>query len=92
MTITPQQAMNEIRTGDRRDIKLLEEKIDGVIRKDFDGEGKRAVIVDTAYVRPRLVTEIKHIYGEAGWDIKYCSDQRDGEWFELRPKRGHKSK
>lgn len=90
MTITPQQAM-KLNDGNRKEIRELEETIDKVLSEEF-GKDRSSVFVNTKYLDGRVRTEIKRMYGEAGWNVRFHSDQRDGDYAEFSPKKGYGGK
>jgi hypothetical protein len=81
MTITPQQAMNL--SGDERvKIRDLEKKIDKALTREF-GKHSSSVYVSTEYMDGRVRAEIERRYWEAGWNVTYESDQRDGDYLRF---------
>lgn len=87
MTITPEQAM-KLNEDDRAEVGALEKTIDQTISSRFNQRDRR-VCVDTGYVGNKALQEIKQMYNEAGWNVKYQSDQRDGDFLEFTPKRNY---
>jgi hypothetical protein len=87
MAITPQQAARITGAQEKAEARKLEKMIDAQLRKEYV-PGER-VCVDVggyfgdSYLGERTVREIKRIYENAGWNVKYESDQRDGSWFEF---------
>jgi hypothetical protein len=86
MAYTPQELAKRITDTDRAKIRELERKIDSALVQDFGRQAGGRVIVSTDYLDLRIRSEIEGMYSRAGWNIKYSSDQRDGDWFELTPK------
>jgi len=84
MTITPQEA-KKLNGEDRAEIQALEKKIDVALAKDFVRHSNR-VCITLNYSSQKVRKEIERLYGEAGWDVKYASDQRDGDFFEFTSK------
>lgn len=87
MTITPEQA-RKLNEEDQARIGELEKKIDGALARSFDNTRER-VCINVGYVDNRALQEIKRMYGEAGWNVEYESDQRDGDFLAFIPKRNY---
>ena len=85
MTITPQEAM-KLQESDREEIAELERKIDESLRNRFEGG---SVAINFRYSTRRVREEIERMYGAAGWNVEYVSDQRDGDFFQFSPKRAY---
>lgn len=63
-------------------VALLEERIDAQIRTNYVGG---SVIVNIErYPHAKVQQELIRRYTEAGWTISFHSDQREGEWIELK--------
>ncbi|MBU0761352.1 MAG: hypothetical protein KJ600_03875 [Nanoarchaeota archaeon] len=84
MTITPEQA-RKLNEEDQARIGELEKRIDWALGRDFGKTGGR-VCITVGYVDNRTLQEVSRMYGGAGWDVEYESDQRDGDFLAFTPK------
>lgn len=90
MAITPQQAM-QLTEADKAKVKTLEREIDKAIlgSNELTRHGRVTFPAPKElYPGARIYREIEKLYQKAGWKVEYHSDQRDGDWLTLRPKRG----
>jgi hypothetical protein len=89
MTITPSKA-REMTEEERETIGRLEKKIDETIMKEFGNcsSGISYAISQGSGMTRRVVNEITKMYTEAGWNVRYESDQRDGTYLYFTPKGG----
>ena len=81
MAITPKEAM-KLNPEDMAKISALEKKIDATLKKEFADE-KTRVIVCTDYLDRRTQVQLYQIYENAGWNVKYNTEQREGAWLEF---------
>ena len=64
-------------------LKDIEESAKKVV-EEFDGD---SVIIGVNYPGERVLKKLKEMYIEAGWNVKYESDQRDGDYLLITPRR-----
>ena len=78
--ITPTEAYEKAKSNPQ-DMKKLEKIIDDTIISGIRS-GQNAIYLDTK-VFPNVVVrkEIMNKYRTAGWDVKYESDQREGDYL-----------
>ena len=92
MPITPEQA-EKMSDGEMAQIMELEHEIDRKILEAYRIQGgpyirEYGISVNIPPgVGARAVSKVEELYARAGWKIKSHSDQRDGEWFSLKPLR-----
>jgi len=86
MVVTPQQAMKAVDEGDRAVLQRLEAKIDQRIREEFPDFYGGVSVTPPADLKLRVRQRIERMYGEAGWNVEYTSDQRDGDFWRFKPK------
>jgi hypothetical protein len=87
MTITPEQARKLAEEIYAPEVKKLEEKIDEQLVKELTDYSERIIIRPSSHSNPLVRKLVERKYSEAGWNVKYQSDQRDGDWWEFRPKK-----
>lgn len=96
MTITPKQA-GEFTSEEKRTLRNLETNIDRTLREGFKNSFNRVTYSWLNYsgqydsgvaVTGKVTTEIIRMYRKAGWNVKYESDQRDGDYLEFTPRGG----
>jgi hypothetical protein len=81
MAVKKAELVGIFNESQRREITLLENAIDEKLKKDYAGG-----VVNVApgnYPHEKVKQEIIRRYTEAGWKIKFESDQREGPWFSL---------
>ena len=85
MVITPEQA-SELTGEEETEIKALEERVDQAIRQEYNPDNQRELYLDDELFGgygTRVYTQMKKMYEQAGWNLKYESDQRDGDFVRL---------
>ena len=83
MVITPEQVRKEFNREQKAQLAKLEQEIDKALV-----EGKTTIGLFAA-LNVRVKDEIVSKYQNAGWEVKYVADQRDGQYlfFEEQPRR-----
>jgi hypothetical protein len=81
MVITPQQA-RQLTQQDKAKLRSLEERIDASL---IDGN----FCISIGYVKEKVLTELKKRYTQAGLQVKYESDQRDGDYLRFEKQGGY---
>jgi len=91
MAITPKQ-LTALTGQDEAVVKRLEQIIDMALAKQFRPgiEGYTACInlPEGVEYGDKFYTELIRRYAEAGWQVKYESDQRDGDFLRFKARRG----
>lgn len=85
MAITPEQA-KKLNQQDLEQIAQLERTLDEAISKKFGRDGTQ-VAVSVSYIDERIRRELTRRYAEAGWNVKYQEDQREGDWLIFTPRK-----
>ena len=87
MVIGPNELENKIKTIQSTLIKAAEESIDKYLELRYDGLSSVAIGVDSFKGMNRLTREsLIGKYRSAGWNVKYTSDQRDGDFYQFSKK------
>lgn len=86
MVVTPQKVMESIEKEDRRILQNLEREIDDKIRKEFPDYTGGVFIDVPAGLKPRIMRKIEQMYSDNGWSVQYNSSQRDGDFWQFKPK------
>lgn len=88
MVITPQQADERALKGAEANFKKLEKVIDAALTDDFRRDDSCGVCIDLDISSNDPVYGlIRKKYGEAGWNVTYQSDQRDGDFVRFTARR-----
>ncbi len=89
MTITPEQAKETNKRNNKGKIETLEKKIDKILVDNINSCNRReGIIVGVSTLELGDLFEfIKERYEDAGWALRYESDQRDGDYYVFTPKR-----
>ncbi len=88
MAITPKQAQEKARTS-VKSAKQLEARIDKII-VDHLKNGDTDICIDTSFFSNTATQNyIIETYRNAGWHVKYESDQRDGDFLRFTPKKNY---
>ena len=82
MVIKKEELLKALTEEQRAEAKALEKKIDLALRGDFV-EGRNVIVHINGWPHERVRRHLEKLYREAGWKIKFNSEQRDGEWIEL---------
>ena len=64
-------------------LKDLIEVIDRKLTIDYIS-GNKVTIDLTSWPHEKIQREIIRLYTEAGWEVEFVDDQRDGNWIELK--------
>lgn len=84
MVITPQQATEELMRRNRKVLRELEKKIDAALIERNLG---RDICIDVRdggrNVNGIVLDSLLSAYRKAGWQVKYESDQRDGDFLRF---------
>jgi hypothetical protein len=75
MVIAPQQINGKLDRRDRAQLKQLEQQIDANLM-----DGKTMINV-VGGLNPRVKTNIIQKYHQAGWEVQYLFDQKEGEYL-----------
>ncbi len=90
MVITPQKANERNLTQNAGLLKQLEESIDAALVSKFVPGDINGVCITPpkglGYNSP-VFLQLKEMYQTAGWNVKYESDQRDGDLIRLTARR-----
>lgn len=84
MAITPREAIGSKLEIEQQAIESFEKRIDDALRKSYDGRG--GVSIDPSGVSGFVREEVVKRFEKAGWDVKYTSDQRDGDFLTFKSK------
>jgi hypothetical protein len=76
---TPQQKREQLDSIDGPEAQAFLEKVVLAIKNST----KMTTIVGTQKVRRHAVNAVKEALEEQGWDVKYVSDHRDGDYLEI---------
>ena len=84
MVVTPQQAARLTAEESKR-LKELEAKIDEAIHTGYRQENPNLCLDARLFggYGTRVYAQLKRTYEQAGWTLKYESDQRDGDFVRL---------
>jgi len=85
MVIKLEEALKKLTNNEQNELISLEKEIDKAITEDFDGN--EIYLGDFEYSSERVFQKLKEKYREAGWTLKYESDQRDGDFLRITPRR-----
>jgi len=66
-----------------QEVKILESHFDKELREEYTGD-QGVIIQLNNSPNPKIQHELERRYRQAGWKIVFHSDQREGEWVELR--------
>lgn len=91
MTITPEQAKERFNRHIKAELGKLEKKIDNVLMRDFPNYGGMVAIIGIVDIDYRIIQEVKKMYENLGWVVKYVSDQREGDFLEFKLKNEYKN-
>jgi len=92
MTITPQEAREQYMEANADLLKNLEAKIDRALAENPDKEYGVCISVPDELIHGYPIYEkLEERYREAGWNMKYESDQRDGDFLRFTPRRKAKT-
>ena len=89
MVIHKADALSVIRENDADSRAKLVKVVDEAIREDYVPGRSVTISIEVfertlgEMVSPRLMNELEEIYRAAGWNARYVSDQRDGDFFQL---------
>ena len=81
MAINKAELSKSFNNQQKKEIDALEAMIDGRLMADYAGSPMNIAIKGLPHAK--VQQEIRRRYRQAGWQIKFESDQRDGEWIEL---------
>ena len=84
MAITPQEAARKAKPS-KEMLKNLEEKIDKIL-VEAQERGTSATVDASIFGNTATRTAVMDSYRKAGWNVKYSSDQRDGDYLSFSPK------
>lgn len=82
MVIKKEELSKGLTEEQRAEAKVLEKKIDLALRAEFV-EGRNVIVHIDGWPNERVRRHLENLYKEAGWKIKFDSEQREGEWIEL---------
>lgn len=68
----------DVTTIDEDLLTLAERDIDAALRRDFDNTAEVWVDIQRSWT-PRICRELVRRYTVAGWQVRWESDQRDGD-------------
>ncbi|MDP1695881.1 MAG: hypothetical protein Q8L29_03140 [archaeon] len=84
MVVTPQQAKETLMRRNRTVLRELEKKIDAALT---GGDTGRDICIDVRDVGRNIngtvLDSLLSAYRKAGWQVKYESDQRDGDFLRF---------
>ena len=80
--ITPQEAI-KLTKADRVEVRALERMIDRALAARF--QGGTVYVEVREFQTGRVYDELARMYGSAGWNIQYESNQRDGDFLIFNP-------
>jgi len=90
MVLTPQQVRETILRNGLPKLKSLEKQIDEELLKRFESGQTDDVCIDMpggiSYNSP-LCQALVQKYEQAGWNVKYESDQREGDFLRFTTRR-----
>ena len=87
MVITPNEA-SKLTVEEENEIKNLENKVDEAIKSRYKPYNSGGLCLDRGLFGEygtRIFNQMKKMYEQAGWEVKYESDQRDGDFIRLSP-------
>ena len=86
MVIRYDELENKIKDMDKTKVEALESKIDNALLDSY-GNGSSVTIGITNLDLPRqyVMNDLFSQYRQAGWEVKYNSDQRDGDYLSVQP-------
>ncbi|MFA6089429.1 MAG: hypothetical protein WC755_06200 [Candidatus Woesearchaeota archaeon] len=90
MVIDAKKLEERVLRNEADNFRTVEKSIDAALEKAFDGQ--RAVFdVPIGYNQLHTLTrkEMLNKYRNAGWDVKYESSQRDGDFLEFAIKKNY---
>jgi len=84
MVVNAKKLEQRVLTLESDNIMRVEKVIDAALEKTFDGQ-RATFDVPKEYTQLRDLTQknILKKYRAAGWNVKYESSQRDGDYFEF---------
>ena len=82
MAITPQEVQKRTITS-KRNLQELERRIDKALVEDFQDFGDREIWIDPSFFSEDHGTQdyLVKRYEAAGWNVRYESDQREGDAY-----------
>lgn len=84
MVVKLEKVLKTLTSDEKDELKSLENGIDNAITENFDGE---AICMATDYVGKRVLKELKDKYHQAGRNLQYVDDWRDGDYLRISPRR-----
>lgn len=91
VVIQAQELSEKIRKKESNLLKKAEESIDKVLLDEFDGTDMCIGTTVMGDLRRNLRNELIDKYRNAGWSVKYESDQRDGDFYRFTPQNTKKT-
>lgn len=83
MVVKKEELLGFMTEEEKKELVLLEEKINKALNEQFAPGGRVIVNLDR-YPGRRVELEISRRCQEAGWWIGFHSNQKEGVWIELR--------
>ena len=86
MVIRYDELENKIKDMDKTKVEALESKIDNALLDNY-GKGDCVTVGVKNLDLPRkyVMNDLFNQYREAGWEVKYNSFQRDGDYLSIEP-------
>ena len=88
MVVSPKQLEERVTQKVSQEAESLERKIDCMLEKEIMARGSIQAPIRIAAsfsgVTPYTVQIVIEKYKVSGWDVKYHSDQRDGDSYEFK--------
>jgi len=81
MAINKAELVHRLTEQQRKETDAFETLIDNRLKADYAGE--RICVEIKNFLHPKVRREIERRFSQAGWKIKFESDQREGDWVEL---------
>ena len=90
MVVTPKQLEQRVTQKVSQEADMLEKKIDEMLEKEIMSRGSTEIPIwidaNFSSVTPYTVKLVIEKYKASGWDVKFHSDQRDGDSYEFKVK------
>ena len=87
MVIGPNELEKKFKETQSTLVKAVETSIDKYLEQRYDGLSSVTIGVDSFKGMNRLTREaLISKYRVAGWEVKYTSDQRDGDFYQFNKK------
>ena len=87
MVVSPKKLDERVRQKVSQEADNLEKKIDEMLEKKIMSRGSTnaSIFINSSFgqATPYTVKLVMERYKAAGWDVKWHSDQRDGDYYEF---------